>query len=87
MMRPLILATILLLATTGSLLAQDHNAGHAMHADRLQWGPAPPVLPKGAQFAVLSGDPTKAGPFTLRLKAPAGYKIPAHTIPRQSVSP
>jgi hypothetical protein len=24
------------------------------------------------------GDPGKAGPFTIRLKVPAGYKIPAH---------
>jgi hypothetical protein len=80
-MRPLIVTTCLLLATTGSLLAQDHKAGHAMRPDQLQWGPAPPVLPKGAQFTVLSGDPTKAGPFTIRLKVPAGYKIPAHSHP------
>src|SRR3954454_8767180 len=29
----------------------------------------------------LSGDPGKAGPFTARLKTPAGYKIPAHQHP------
>jgi len=75
------LTTILLLATTGSLLAQGHNTGHAMRADQLQWGPAPPVMPKGAQFTVLSGDPTQAGPFTIRPKAPAGNKIPAHNHP------
>jgi len=43
--------------------------------------PAPPNLPKGAQIAVLSGDPTKEGPFAIRLKIPAGYKIPAHSHP------
>jgi len=47
----------------------------------VKWGPVPPALPAGAQFAVLSGDPLKAGPFTIRLKAPAGYKIMPHWHP------
>jgi anti-sigma factor ChrR (cupin superfamily) len=80
-MRPVMIATALILATTGSLSAQDHKAAHAMRADQLQWMPAPEVLPKGAQFTVLSGDPSKSGSFTIRLKAPAGYKIPAHSHP------
>jgi quercetin dioxygenase-like cupin family protein len=32
-------------------------------------------------MAVLEGDPGKKGPFTVRLQAPAGYKIPPHTHP------
>jgi quercetin dioxygenase-like cupin family protein len=47
----------------------------------LKWGAAPPSLPAGAKVAVLEGDPTKEGPFTIRLEMPAGYKIPAHTHP------
>jgi anti-sigma factor ChrR (cupin superfamily) len=43
--------------------------------------PGPTVLPKGVQLSVLSGDPNKVGPFTIRLKAPTGYKIPAHRHP------
>jgi len=35
-------------------------------------------LPKGAKLAVLYGDPGKPGPFTIRLSAPAGYKIAPH---------
>jgi len=80
-MRLLMITTALFLATTGSLMAQDPKSGHAMRADQLQWEAAPSFLPKGAQFAVLSGDPSKSGPFTIRLKAPAGYKIPAHNHP------
>lgn len=49
-----------------------------INASEVQWGPAPPDLPKGAQLAVLHGDPTKAGPFAMRLKAPDGYKVPPH---------
>jgi quercetin dioxygenase-like cupin family protein len=52
-----------------------------MAVDAIKWGPAPPVLPKGGQMAVLSGEPGKSGPFTVRLKMPAGYKIPAHQHP------
>lgn len=80
-MRSLMLTTALLLAATGTVIAQDQKAGHAMTADQLRWEAAPPVLPKGAQITVLSGDPNKAGPFTARLKTPAGYKIPAHSHP------
>lgn len=55
---------------------------HTMIAPNdVKWGPAPPSLPAGAQFAVLSGDPSKAGPFTFRLKAPDGYKIMPHWHP------
>jgi quercetin dioxygenase-like cupin family protein len=39
------------------------------------------VLPKGAMMVVLSGDPAATGPVVLRLKMPAGYKIPAHWHP------
>jgi hypothetical protein len=51
-MRLLMLMTALLLATTDALVAQDHKAGRVMHPDQLQWGPAPPLLPKGAHFTV-----------------------------------
>lgn len=44
----------------------------------LEWGDAPPNLPRGAKLAVLHGDPTKKVPFTLRFKAPDGYAIPPH---------
>jgi quercetin dioxygenase-like cupin family protein len=60
-------------------------AGPAVHAQMnnadLKWGTAPDALPKGAQIAVLSGDPGKAGMFTIRLKFPAGYAVPPHSHP------
>lgn len=46
-----------------------------------KWGPAPPMLPPGAQIAVLAGNPTASGPYTVRLKFPANYDIPAHSHP------
>jgi len=47
----------------------------------MKWGPAPPVLPAGAQFVVLSGDPAGKGMVTVRMKLPAGYVIPPHWHP------
>jgi uncharacterized RmlC-like cupin family protein len=44
----------------------------------VKWGPAPPTIPPGAQLAVIAGDPTKEGIYTIRLKFPANYKVPAH---------
>jgi quercetin dioxygenase-like cupin family protein len=46
-----------------------------------RWSPAPPMLPAGATIVVLAGDPTQAVPYTIRLKFPAGYAIPAHSHP------
>src|SRR5947207_14304182 len=62
--------------------ARKPSAAHViLTPGDMRWGPAPPVLPAGAQVAVLDGDPFKPGFFTLRLKFPDGYKIPAHTHP------
>jgi hypothetical protein len=47
----------------------------------LKWGPPPPVLEQNAQFALVSGDPSKPGLYCLRLKMPAGYKIMPHFHP------
>jgi quercetin dioxygenase-like cupin family protein len=47
----------------------------------LKWGPAPPVLPPGAQVAILDGDPFTPGFYALRLKMPDGYKIAPHWHP------
>ena len=50
-------------------------------APTLSWGPAPAAFPSGAKMAVVSGDPGKAGPFTVELSFPNGYRIPPHFHP------
>ena len=47
----------------------------------IKWGDAPPTLPAGAKMAVLQGDPGKAGMYTIRIKAPDGYRVAAHWHP------
>jgi len=64
---------------TGVVFAQTAPAKHLeVPADKVQWGPAPPILPAGAQIAVLEGNPGEKGPIVMRLKFPANYEIPAH---------
>jgi quercetin dioxygenase-like cupin family protein len=71
---------VVLAAALGGTMALAQ--GHVMQSPaETKWGPAPPMLPKGAQIAVLAGDPTKAGAYTVRLKFPASYAIPAHSHP------
>jgi quercetin dioxygenase-like cupin family protein len=75
--------TLLLVTIVGTAIgwAQSHPAHVMQSVGEAQWGTAPPMLPPGAQIAVLSGDPGKPAPYTVRLKFPANYTIPAHSHP------
>lgn len=68
--------TVILSAVAQPQAHQPHHT--VVPADAVQWGPAPPSLPPGAQAAVLLGSPAKEGPFVLRLKFPAGFIVPPH---------
>ena len=76
----LVLALGLLLAGTAIAFAQDMRP--PINSDDVKWGPVPPNIAAGAQLAVISGDPSKEGPYVMRLKMPAGYKVPAHYHPQ-----
>jgi hypothetical protein len=74
--------TIALAVVAGASTAQEGKATHVLVAPAdVKWGEPPPVLAKGAMFAVVSGDPGRAGPFTIRLRMPSGYKIAPHWHP------
>src|ERR1041385_2533025 len=64
--------------STSTSSATEHRA---VKPSDIKWGYAAPGLPAGAKMAVLTGDPGQPGPFTVRLKAPAGYKVMPHTHP------
>jgi quercetin dioxygenase-like cupin family protein len=65
--------------------AQPKAAAASQHKlvlpDQVKWGQAPPALPPGAQMAVLDGDPTKPGLFTIRLKFADGWSVAPHWHP------
>jgi quercetin dioxygenase-like cupin family protein len=72
----LLLSFIALIAST----AQGQNSAPMAFypvAD-IQWKDGPPSLPKGVKMAVLEGDPTKEGMFTMRIKFPAGLHVKPH---------
>src|SRR4051812_43600083 len=72
---------ILVAGGFGAQLGAQHSAHVIQSAKEAQWGPAPPLVPPGAEIAIASGDPMKAAPYTVRLKFPANYTIPAHSHP------
>ncbi|HUO05463.1 MAG TPA: cupin domain-containing protein [Candidatus Binataceae bacterium] len=49
--------------------------------DQIVWQDGPPSLLPGAKMAILEGDPSKPGFFTMRLKMPDGYKVYPHWHP------
>ncbi len=61
-----------------------HPAAHAapmLNAADMKWGPAPPAFNAGAQMTVIDGDPSQPGPFVIRAKFPAGFKVMPHWHP------
>ena len=78
-----VVLAVILTMSSGVALAQQMNAGGAATAptivtmDDVKWAPGTGML-KGADVAVLSGDPSKPGPYVMRLRIPANTKIPPH---------
>src|SRR5262245_10199222 len=54
------------------------SAGEPHHTvvagDGINW----PLLPRGAQAAILFGNPGQVGPCVLQLKSPDGFTVPPH---------
>ncbi|HLW23695.1 MAG TPA: cupin domain-containing protein [Steroidobacteraceae bacterium] len=74
-------SVMMLITAAGSAALHAADMPAPMQAADIKWGPAPPVLPAGAQAAVMAGDPATTGFVSVRLKMPAGYRIPAHSHP------
>lgn len=60
----------------------DHKISNVQD---MKWSPGPGSIPKGAEFTVLHGDPSKEGLFAMRLKLPKGYVIPPHSHPKPEI--
>jgi len=71
-----------ILLSGGSVTPANGQKAHVIaELKEAAWGPAPPMLPPGAQIAVLAGDPTKSTAYAVRLKFPSNYTIPPHSHP------
>ncbi len=71
------IASTLIALSASWAQASDHRM---ITASDLKWVDVP-SLPPGAKIAVIEGPMTEAVPFTIRLKFPANYSIPAHSHP------
>ena len=79
----LVIATVVAAQLSAGCATAASPTGHLMQTlEEVQWGDAPPMLPAGAKIAVLSGNPGADGLYTVRLKFPAHYVIPAHSHPK-----
>jgi quercetin dioxygenase-like cupin family protein len=65
----------LLVQTPGQALADEATV---IGASEVVFGPADPAHPEAGDVAVLAGDPSKPGPFVMRLRVKAGAMVPAH---------
>jgi quercetin dioxygenase-like cupin family protein len=82
------LTTLIAVAVAGfaSTAEADPTKAHIIAGPQeIHWGPAPDVLPPGAEAALLYGDPSTEGNFVLRLRFPAGYSVGPHTHPVDEV--
>lgn len=80
--RSILIATAMAGIIPLTALGHGRDADHvAISPAELEWKQGPGSLPRGAEFVVIEGDPAQTGPFTMRLRFPAGYRIPPHTHP------
>jgi hypothetical protein len=63
------------------LHAQAKPEAIAMTPPEMKWGAQGGLALAGMEQVNLVGDPSKPGPYTLRLKFPAGYKLAPHSHP------
>jgi|SRR5580692_5553432 hypothetical protein len=77
------LATVFMLGTS-LVCAQSGVPQNAFTPAQIKYGPPPPFVAAGAQFAVLEGNPAaSSGDYTIRLKMPDGYKVAPHWHPKR----
>jgi len=64
-----------------NVIAQAADAGVVtLTPEEMKWDTGGLAV-RGISQAILIGDPAKPGPYTIRLKVPAGYKLAPHTHP------
>jgi quercetin dioxygenase-like cupin family protein len=72
------LAAVTLLAFAASASADSTMKPIIVTPDSVKWMPGTGQIPATVGVAVLEGDPSKPGPFTMRLNIPDGTKFPVH---------
>ena len=60
------------------------SAFRSILPEQVEWRPFP-AFPPEARLAVLVGEPTKPGPYVIRVKMPAGGKLMPHQHPEDRI--
>jgi quercetin dioxygenase-like cupin family protein len=63
---------------------RDQDRFHAIRAEDVQWT-AFAAYPPTVRLAILVGDPTKPGPYTIRVRVPGGIKMLPHKHPEDRI--
>ncbi len=78
------LAAVMLFGAAPLIAQNGHDMApmHAVDAGALTWVDLDvPGFDAGMKLGVIHGDPGVAGPYTIRLSFPPGYRFPAHWHP------
>jgi quercetin dioxygenase-like cupin family protein len=62
----------------------DESVFRAILSEEIEWKPFA-VFPSQARLAVLVGEPTKAGPYVIRVKVPKGVRLMPHRHPEDRI--
>jgi len=62
----------------------DESVFRAILSEEIEWKPFA-AFPAEARLAVLVGEPTKAGPYVIRVKVPRGVKLMPHRHPEDRI--
>lgn len=80
-MNQIFTSLLLLICIDASAQKSSDVKPFSIKENELVWMDTKPPLLPGAKIAVIEGNPKTEGHFTIRLKFPPYYKIPAHTHP------
>jgi quercetin dioxygenase-like cupin family protein len=69
-------------------IVRTHQPGEAVFRailpEEVEWKPFP-AFPPSARLAILIGDPTRPGPYVIRVKVPSGVKLMPHRHPEDRI--
>ena len=80
-----LLAAAALVVGSTAAAAESKAVHRIVEPGSVPWGAGPAALERGANAAVLYGDPAKAELFVMRLWLPKGFRVAPHTHPRPEI--
>ncbi len=67
--------------TVAEIIDEGPDEHILYQSDKIEWQDAPASLESGAEVAILEGNPSESGVFTMRIKMPDEFYISPHSHP------